>query len=381
MSCRSGPEGPMETGVGDHSLTPDDQLFILMQAALHLSVTGGGQTPEVRICNERAESLCRSLNRPRLLDVTLKAQWLYCLINGKLGAAMQVATRLYSFAQQQNDIGTSIKAHMALGVTHYYLGNFKVAREHAKCGVRIWRLGDVHSQPEDVDAPIIGCLTHKAFCAWHYGEIASCHLDMEEAISIAKQLNGAHGLGVALFHAATLGHIERNPIDVERFASELFELSTRESITHFRALGTTLLGWARCVSGRTAESFSWIQEGIKELRRNGMLFNMLPLLTLKAEALYLADRTSEALETIKEALVEASEARWWSAELHRLRGVFLAAIGANEVDIEEAFREAVTIAKEQKSISLTKRAEATYAEYRRQKASGLGGRGFRLPLC
>jgi hypothetical protein len=155
-----------------------------MQAALHLSVTGGGQTPEVRICNERAESLCRSLNRPRLLDVTLKAQWLYCLINGKLGAAMQVATRLYSFAQQQNDIGTSIKAHMALGVTHYYLGNFKVAREHAKCGVRIWRLGDVHSQPEDVDAPIIGCLTHKAFCAWHYGEIASCHLDMEEAISI-----------------------------------------------------------------------------------------------------------------------------------------------------------------------------------------------------
>jgi hypothetical protein len=28
-----------------------------------------------------------------------------------------------------------------------------------------------------------------------------------------------------------------------------------------------------------------------------------------------------------------------------------------------------------------KRAEATYAEYRRQKASGSGGRGFRLPLC
>ena len=26
------------------------------------------------------------------------------------------------------------------------------------------------------------------------------------------------------------------------------------------------------------------------------------------------------------------------------------------------------------------RAEATYAEYRRQKASGSGGRGFRLPL-
>jgi hypothetical protein len=32
-------------------------------------------------------------------------------------------------------------------------------------------------------------------------------------------------------------------------------------------------------------------------------------------------------------------------------------------------------------LPLEKRAEATYAEYRRQKASGSGGRGFRLPLC
>jgi len=42
--------------------------------------------------------------------------------------------------------------------------------------------------------------------------------------------------------------------------------------------------------------------------------------------------------------------------------------------------EAIRIAKEQESVSLAKRAEATYAEYRRQKASGSGGRGFRLPL-
>jgi hypothetical protein len=38
-------------------------------------------------------------------------------------------------------------------------------------------------------------------------------------------------------------------------------------------------------------------------------------------------------------------------------------------------------AREQKSISLGKRAEGTHAEYRRQKASASGGRGFRLPLC
>jgi hypothetical protein len=66
--------------------------------------------------------------------------------------------------------------------------------------------------------------------------------------------------------------------------------------------------------------------------------------------------------------------------LHLHRGVFLTAMGAEEAQIEALFQEAIRIAKEQKSVSREKRAEATYAEYRRQKASAPGGRGFRLPL-
>jgi hypothetical protein len=95
-------------------------------------------------------------------------------------------------------------------------------------------------------------------------------------------------------------------------------------------------------------------------------------LGLKAEVLYLADRTPEALEAITEAeaLVERNEERCHCAELHRLRGVFLTAIGGDETQIEASFSAAISTAKRQKSISLAKRAEASYAENRRQKASG-----------
>jgi hypothetical protein len=105
-------------------------------------------------------------------------------------------------------------------------------------------------------------------------------------------------------------------------------------------------------------------------------------LALKAEALHVAERTSEALGAIREAeaIAERSEEREWSAELHRLRGVFLTALGAQESQIEASFAAAINTAREQKSISLEKRAETTYAEYRRQKASASAGRGFRLPL-
>ena len=103
-------------------------------------------------------------------------------------------------------------------------------------------------------------------------------------------------------------------------------------------------------------------------------------LGLKAETL--VDRTFEALEAVKEAekVVENFEEREWYPELHRLRAVLLAAMSAEGTQIEASFCAAIKIAREQKSISLGKRAEATYAEYRRQKASASGGCGFRLPL-
>jgi hypothetical protein len=95
-------------------------------------------------------------------------------------------------------------------------------------------------------------------------------------------------------------------------------------------------------------------------------------LARKAEALHLADRTSEALEAISgaEALAERFEQRVSFAELHRLRGVFLTAMDAEETEIEASFRAAIRIAREQKSVSLAKRPEATYANIAAKKRAG-----------
>jgi predicted ATPase len=180
-----------------------------------------------------------------------------------------------------------------------------------------------------------------------------------------------------------LGHLEGNPAEADRLASEMIELCTRQNYAFWLPAGEILRGWARSAAGNTAEGISWIEDGIRDYRGTGAMLRMPYFLALKAESLHFANRVSEALEAITEAeaWVERSEERWWCAELHRLRGVFLVAMGADEAQIEASFGEAVRIAREQKSISLEKRAEATYSEYHRQKASGKEGRGFRLPLC
>src|SRR5262249_19632429 len=93
---------PVETGVEGQSLTAEDQLFILMQAALYLSAIRGLAAPEARICYESAEPLCRLLNRPLLLSLALTGQWRYSLHTDKLTAAMHIAERVHSLAQEQH---------------------------------------------------------------------------------------------------------------------------------------------------------------------------------------------------------------------------------------------------------------------------------------
>jgi len=373
---------PVQTGGARQSLTAEDQLFILMQAGHYLTDTRGHSASEARTCYERAESLCHSLNRPLLLYSALIGQWRYSLVTGKLIGTMQIAKRVYSLAQEQNNSALMIGAYRALAGTFYFMGDFETARQYAMLGLQIWRSGGAQYQVEEVFAPAITSLCYEAMSEWHFGEIATSHATMAEAIALAKELNDVHGLVNALHFAAFLAHFEGNPAEVKDCASYLIELSTRQNFAFWLAAGEIFRGWARSASGDTAEGISWIEDGIEDWRAFGTRLEVPYFLALKAEALHLADRTSEALEAITEAetLAERSQERWWCAELHRLRGVFLAALGADESKIEASFCEAIRIAREQKSISLEKRAEGTYAEYRRQKGSASEGRGFRLPL-
>jgi hypothetical protein len=375
-------ESLIETAVEGQSLSAEDQLLILMQAGSYLTSTRGLGASEARICYERAEPLCRLLNRPLLLCVALTGQFRYTLHTDKLTAAMHIAERIQSLAREQDDGTLMIEAYRALAVTRYYSGDFETARKYATRAVQIWRSGKVHSHTEGPQMPVFVCMCYLAGCEWHLGEIASCQATLAEAISLAQELNDMNALAIALSWAAGMAANERNPAEVDRFASDLIELSARDNFVFWLAIGTAWRGWAHSASGNTAEGIPLIEQGISDYRATGALLSLQHFVGLKAEALYLADRTCEALEAVKEAeaLAERIEHSDYRAELHRLRGVFLTAMGADEAQIEASFRTAIKIALQQKDVSLAKRAEATYAEYRRQKASASGGCGFRLPL-
>jgi hypothetical protein len=237
-------------------------------------------------------------------------------------------------------------------------------------GVQISRSESVQSQVQEVSASAVSVLCYEAQGKWHLGETASSQTTVAEAISLAKSMNDMPGLALALWHAAGFAYYEGNPAEVERLASDLIELYTSK----FCALAASRRGSPRL----GAQHFRWrrARHLVDRGRNWGLSGNRrAPVCAIfsGAKGWSFAPCRShlEALEAIREAegLVERFEERLWRVDVHRLRGVFLAAMGADETQIEASFCEAIRIAREQKSISLEKRAEGTYAEYRRQKAS------------
>jgi hypothetical protein len=176
----------VETAVEGQSLNGEDQLFILMQAGSYLTATRGLGAPEARTCYERAEPLCHSLCRPLLLSVALIGRWRYSLMTGKLTATMQVAQRVYSLAQEQDDPALMIEAYRALAATLYFLGDFESALQYAMRGAQLWRSGSVRYSAEDIYSPAVGCFCYEALSEWHLGDIAPCQATIGEAILLAK---------------------------------------------------------------------------------------------------------------------------------------------------------------------------------------------------
>src|SRR6516164_4756052 len=140
----------------------------------------------------------------------LLGQVRYALMTDKMSTAKQIAERVHALAQEQNDAGFMLAAYQAFAAIFYFLGEFDSSRNYARHGVQIWRSGSVQSPvAEEIQAPVVLCLVHEAICDWHFGEIASCHALMDEAISTAKELKDRFALAVALEWAAGLGWAER----------------------------------------------------------------------------------------------------------------------------------------------------------------------------
>jgi hypothetical protein len=170
----------------------------------------------------------------------LLGQFRYTLHTDKLSAATQIAERVHALAQEQNDAALMLAAYEVFAAIFYFLGEFDFARKYARHGVQIWRSGSVQSPvAEEIQAPVVNCLSYEAMSDWHFGEIASCHALMDEGISIANELKDTNALVLALVFATGLA------LNLELLSTQSGEKHTAEPVQSGAAI-TMLKSFSNC---------------------------------------------------------------------------------------------------------------------------------------
>jgi predicted ATPase len=137
---------------------------------------------------------------------------------------------------------------------------------------------------------------------------------------------------------------------------EAFEQASRHGFGILVATGTVQRGWLLSRQGQPDEGLARIQEGIAALREVGAEFLLPGYLTSMAVAYERVRRPTDGLASVNEALalVDASGQHYWTAEIHRIKGLLTQA--ADEKAAEASFRQAVAIARGQGAKSFELRA-------------------------
>ena len=130
------------------------------------------------------------------------------------------------------------------------------------------------------------------------------------------------------------------------------------------AFGMVLHGWARAMQGQVEAGMAEMRQGLAAELATGAKTFQPYFLGMLAEAYVEGGHPEEGLPLLDEALavMDTTEARFYGAELYRLKGELLLAQGANaHTEAEACFHQALDIARRQQAKSWELRAATSLA--------------------
>jgi predicted ATPase len=163
-------------------------------------------------------------------------------------------------------------------------------------------------------------------------------------------LGHAHTLTTAFYFAGRAAVFARDVATACARSNDCVALASEHGFAQRAAQGRILQGWVDAQKAEVTTGIAHIRDRMAADEATGGRVATPFHLTLPAEALALAGEIEEGLAALDDALAKAavSGARGYNAEIHRLRGELTARLPhPDPAKVEESFRTALTIAREQ----------------------------------
>jgi len=337
------------------------ELTLQIAVGTALMATKGFAAPEVERVYARALELCRQVGDTPQLFPALWGSWGFYNVRGELQTARELAARLLSLAQSAQDAALLLEAHHALWVTSWFCGELTAARTHSEQGIALYDRQQHHSLTLLYGGhdPGVCCRNGGTLVLWLLGYPDQAYTRSQEALALARELSHPSSLAEALTDTTWFFQFRREEQIFHEQAEALIVLSEEQGFSYSLAQGTLLQGWALVWQGQGEEGIARIRRGLTALRTTGTEALRPYYLALLAEAYGKVGQPVEGLSALTEALEAVNNnrgARFYEAELHRLKGeLLLQSTVSNpqtEAEAEVCFHKAIEIAQRQQAKSL-----------------------------
>jgi class 3 adenylate cyclase/tetratricopeptide (TPR) repeat protein len=336
-----------------------------------LNVSRNWSAAETGAAYERTRQLCERLGETSRIFRVLLGLSVFHQGRGELQRAYEIALQVHDLASRPNQRSLKLSANWVLGVTLYYLGELVGAHEHLAEGVAFGDSEDGASKGRHNAR--IDCLSVDAEVMWMLGYPDRSRTIGAEAVALAKKFGRPYDLALALTHAHMLSFFRGDYEEAIGFADEGLKLCATKNFGFLE----TALAWSRDCT----RIHMGAEHDIEIPRRALAAYNEFGTnLHMPVNYMFLArcfgnlGRPDLGLASIERAfpLIEITSQRNWEPETWRVQGDLIlqrfilhpgraAERSQAETEAEECTRNAIEIARRQKSKLFELRATVSLA--------------------
>jgi DNA-binding winged helix-turn-helix (wHTH) protein/predicted ATPase len=323
--------------------------------------TRGFGAPEVQEAYSRAEVLCERLGERADIFPALWGQWMFRWGRSEVDDAWRICLRLLALAKKSGDAGLRLQAHHAAWATSFGQGKLAQVHVHAEAGLALYD-ARIHQAMASSYGNHDACVCGRYFTAFSLalaGEEERARAMSDSSLAVARSLNDPFSLALSLYFASAVAQVFGDVGQAARHAEASIALAKEHDLAMPKAWSMGVIGWCDAKMGEPDRGIALLAEAIAALRAAQSTHFLGYLLGLSAEVHIKAGHLGEAMQAVEDGitLAESSGERFYSAELHRLRGELLARPPYGQKRKAQAsFRRAIEIASEQGAAMLERRA-------------------------
>ena len=286
------------------SARDEEELALLIELGPTVIHSRGWAVPELDPLYRRALDLARQLDRPDMVLPSLVGRWQWFHLQGHYQAALEVADETFRLAATTTDDSALVQAHHLAFPSNLWLGEVAACRRHVASLLALYD-EERHAQHRSIymgHDPATCAHALEGIAAWLLGEIEQGYRAADLACTHSRRIAHVPSLAHALWFKAMLGVMALDSEMALRAADEVLELAREIKLAPPEASAQTFRGWVLVQRGEVEEGLRWLETGLSAWRTQRNLLVMPHRLSLYAEGLLAADRSSDALVAITEAL-------------------------------------------------------------------------------